>query len=69
MNLNPLATAALVVLASSQVAQAYVKLQTFAEEVHFLVVQQFCKKEVQKSGDGKRVYVGCMAELTQGKRL
>ncbi len=45
MNLNPLATAALVMIGIAQVWQA------------------------QKSSDGERVYVGCMAELTQGKKF
>ncbi len=69
MNLNPLATAALVMIGIAQVWQAWTALQPTPQETHFRVVQEFCKKQAQRSGDGERVYVGCMAELTQGKKL
>ncbi len=67
MNLNPLATAALVMIGIAQVWQAWTALQPTPQETHFRVVQEFCKKQAQKSGDVKRAYVGCMAELTQDR--
>ncbi len=69
MNLNPLATAGLVMIGLSQVSQAWTAIQPTPQETHFRVVQQFCKKEAQKSGDGERVYVRCMTESTQNKKL
>ncbi len=69
MNLNPLATAGLVMIGIAQVWQAWTALQPTPQETHFRVVQEFCKKQAQTSGDGERVYVSCMAELTQGKKL
>ncbi len=58
MNLNPLATAALVMSDSSQVSQAWTAIQPTPQETHFRVVQEFCKKQAQKSGDVERAYVG-----------
>ena len=69
MSLNPLATAALVMIGLSQVSQAWTTLQPTPQETHFRVVQEFCKKQPQKSGDAERAYVGCMSELTQGKKF
>ncbi len=69
MNLNPLATAALVLIGIAQVWQAWTALQPTPQETHFRVVQEFCKKEAQKSGDGERVYVSCMVQFTQGKKF
>ena len=69
MNLNPLATAALVMIGLSQVSQAWTALQPTPQETHFRVVQEFCKKHAQRSGDVDRAYVDCMTELTQGKKL
>ncbi len=66
MNLNPLATAALVMIGLSQVSQAWTAIQPTPQETHFRVVQGFCKKQAQQSGDGGRVYLGCMTEFTQG---
>ncbi len=51
----------------SQVSQAWTAIQPTPQETHVRVVQEFCKKQAQKSGGGERVYVGCMAESTQGK--
>ncbi len=64
MNLNPLATAALLMIGLGQVSQAWTALQPTPQETHFRVVQEFCKKQAQKSGDGEQVYVGCMTEFT-----
>ncbi len=69
MNLNPLATAGLVMIGLAQVSQAWTVLQPTLQETHFRVVQEFCKKQAQKSGDGERVYVGCIAELIGGRKL
>ncbi len=67
VNLNPLATAALVMIGIAQVSQAWTVLQPTPQETHFRVVQEFCKKQAQKSGDGERVYVDCMANLVIGR--
>ncbi len=69
MNLSPLATAGLVMIGLSEVSRAWTAIQPTPQETHFRVVQEFCKKQAQKSGDGERVYVGCMAELIEGKKL
>ncbi len=63
MNLNPLATAALVMIGIAQVWQAWTARQPTPQ------VQEFCKKQAQKSSDGERVYLGCMTEFTQGKKF
>ncbi len=68
MNLNPLATAALVMIGLSQVSQAWTTIQPTSRETHFRVVQEFCNKQPQKSGDVQRAYVGCMTEFTQNKK-
>ncbi len=64
MNLNPLATAALVMIGLSQVSQAWTAIQPTSQETHFRV-----ERQAQKSGDGERVCWGCMAELIGGKKL
>ncbi len=69
MNLNPLATAAVVMIGLAQVWQAWTAIQPTPQETYFRVVQEFCKKQAQKSGDGERLYLGCMTELTQGKKF
>jgi hypothetical protein len=69
MNLNPLATAALLMIGLSQVSQAWTAIQPTLQETHFRVMQEFCKKRAQTSGDGEQIYLGCMAELTPGKKL
>ena len=69
INLNLLATAALVMIGLAQVSQAWTAIQPTPQETHFRVVQEFCKKQAQKGGDGERVYVSCMAELTSGKKV
>ena len=58
MNLNPLATAALVMIGLAQVWQAWTALQPTPQETHFRVVQEFCKEQAQgqKSGDVAWVY-------------
>ena len=53
MSPNPLATAGLVMIGLSQVPQAWTALQPTPQETHFRVVQEFCKKQPQKSGDGR----------------
>ncbi len=67
MNLNPLATAGLVMIGLSQVSQAWAAMQPTPQETHFRVVQEFCKNEAQKNGNGERTYVSCMASLVPGK--
>ena len=67
--LNPLATAALVMIGIAQIWQAWTALQPTPQETHLRVVQGLCKKQAQKSGDAERVYVACMTEFTQSKKL
>jgi len=50
MNLNPLVTAALVMIGLSQVSQAWTAGQPTPQETHFRVVQKFCKSQAQPSG-------------------
>ncbi len=69
MNLNPLATAGLVMIGLAQAWQAWTVLQPTPQETHFRVVQEFCKSQAQKSSDGERIYLGCMTESTQGKKF
>ncbi len=69
MNLNPLATAALVMIGIAQVWQAWTALQPTPQETHFRVVEEFCKKQAQQSGDGEQVYVDCMANLEIGRNV
>ena len=69
MNLNPLATAGLVMIGLAQVSQAGTAIQPTPEQTHFRVVQEFCTKQAQKSGDVERANVGCMTEFTQNKKL
>ncbi len=45
MNLNPLATAGLVMIRLSQVSQAWTAIQPTPQETHFRVMQEFCKKQ------------------------
>ncbi|MDH3672112.1 MAG: TIGR02450 family Trp-rich protein [Gammaproteobacteria bacterium] len=66
MNLNPLVTAALVMIGLSQVSQAWTSIQPTPQETHFRVVQEFCKKQAQKNGNGECTYVSCMASLVTG---
>ncbi len=47
MNLNPLATAALVMIGLAQVWQASTALQPTPQATHFRVVQEFCKSQAQ----------------------
>ena len=53
----------------SQVSQAWTAIQPTPQETHFRVVQEFCKKQAQRSDDGERLYVGCMSKLSQGKEF
>ncbi len=45
MNLNPLTTAALLMIGLSQVSQAWTAIQPTPQETHFRVVQEFCKEK------------------------
>ena len=68
MNLNPLATAGLVMIGLSQVSQAWTALQPTPQETHFRVVQEFCKNQVQgaaTSDKSMRHYIECMSQRTQ----
>ncbi len=60
MNLNPLATAGLVMIGIAQVWQAWAAIQPTPQETHFRVVQEFCKKQAQKSGD-RRAEIYCLS--------
>ncbi len=69
MNLNPLATAALVMIGLSQVSQAWTAIQPTPQETHFRVVQEFCKGQAQEVGiSAKRStksYIECMSQHAQ----
>jgi len=68
--MNPFATAALLVLAMSQVAQAWVALDPTPQETHFLVVQQYCTGQSQGAANKRmRRYVECMTEHAQRRFL
>ncbi len=65
MNLNPLATAGLVMIGLSQVSQAWTALQPTPQETHFRVVQEFCKTQGEGAGTADksmRSYIKCMAQ-------
>ncbi len=68
MNLNPLATAGLVMIGIAQVWQAWTALQPTPQETHFRVVQEFCKGQAQgaaTSDKSMKSYIECMAQRTQ----
>ncbi len=68
MNLNPLATAALVMIGIAQVWQAWTVLQPTPQETHFRVVQEFCKDQargVETTDKSMKSYIECMAQRTQ----
>ena len=68
MNLNPLATAGLVMIGIAQVWQAWTALQPTPQETHFRVVQEFCKgqaKGAATSDKSMKSYIECMAQRTQ----
>ncbi len=68
MNLNPLATAALVMIGIAQVWQAWTVLQPTPQETHFRVVQEFCKSQAQgaaTSNQSMRYYIECMSQRAQ----
>ncbi len=68
MNLNPLATAALLMIGLSQVSQAWTALQPTPQETHFRVVQEFCKSQAQSastSDKSMRSYIKCMSQHAQ----
>ena len=68
MILNPLATAALVMIGLSQVSQAWTALQPTPQETHFRVVQEFCKgqaKSASTSDKNIRHYIVCMSQHAQ----
>lgn len=67
MNLNPLATAGLVMIGIAQMAQAYITTQPTPQETHFRVIQLYCKKEAQNLGGGEAAYIGCMSRFTQSR--
>ncbi len=68
MNLNPLATAALVMIGIAQVWQAWTALQPTPQETQFRVVQEFCKSQAQEVGISDktmRSYIECMSQHAQ----
>ncbi len=61
--LNPLATAALVMIGLAQVSQAWTALQPTPQETHFRVVQEFCKSHAKAASDkSMRHYIECMSQ-------
>ncbi len=69
MNLNPLATAGLVMIGIAQVWQAWTALQPTPQETHFRVVQEFCKSQAQEVGisakSSTKSYIECMSQHAQ----
>ncbi len=66
--LNPLATAALVMIGIAQVWQAWTVLQPTPQETHFRVVQEFCKSEARGAATPDktmRSYIECMSQHAQ----
>ncbi len=60
MNLNPLATAALVLIGIAQVWQAWTALQPTPQETHFRVVQEFCKEKAKDTIEPKHTLPACL---------
>jgi len=65
MNLNPLATAALVMIGIAQVWQAWTALQPTPQETHFRVVRGFCKEKAKDTIEPTAAYVACMSGLNR----
>ncbi len=68
MNLNPLATAGLVMIGIDQVWQAWTALQPTPQEIRFRVVQEFCKSQAKGaaiSDKSMRHYIECMSQHAQ----
>ncbi len=65
MNLNPLATAALVMIGIAQVWQAWTAIQPMPQEIHFRVVQGFCKEKAKDTIEPTAAYVACMSGLNR----
>ncbi len=69
MNLNPLATAALVMIGIAQVWQAWTALQPTLQptlqETHFRVVQEFCKEKAKDTIEPTEAYVACLSGLNR----
>jgi len=65
MNLNPLATAALVMIGIAQVWQAWAALQPTPQETHFRVVQGFCKEKAKDTIEPTETYVACLSGLNR----
>lgn len=55
MNLNSLATAALLKIYLRQVSQAYAALYPKPQGTPFRVGQEFCKKQPKTNGNGERI--------------
>ncbi len=73
MNLNPLATAGLVMIGIAQVWQAWTVLQPTPQETHFRVAQEFCKSQAQEVGlsdkSSTKSYIECMSQHAQNVYL
>ncbi len=65
MNLNPLATAALVMIGIAQVWQAWTALQPTPQETHLRVVQEFCKEKAKDTIEPTEAYVARMSALNR----
>ncbi len=63
MNLNPLATAGLVMIGLAQVSQAWAARQPTPQETHFWVVRGFCKEKAKDTIEPTEAYVACMSGL------
>ncbi len=62
--MNPFATAALLVIAISQLSMAYMAAQPTPEQVHLLVLQQHCMEQAKKDPAADAYFV-CVSRLSR----
>ena len=62
--MNPFATAALLAIAFAQFSMAYMAAQPTPEQVHFLVLQQYCKEHAKKD-PAVDAYFVCVSRLSR----
>ncbi len=62
--MNSFATAALLVIAFAQFSMAYMAAQPTPEQVHLLVLQQYCKEQAKKD-TAVDAYFVCVSRLSR----
>ncbi len=62
--MNPFATAALLAIAIAQLSMAYMAIQPTPEQVHLLVLQQYCKEQAKKDTAFDAYFV-CVSRLSR----